>query len=360
MTDNTRDCFGVETLADKTVEMLALSPGQVVWIWAGTYSLDFVQALAYRVRARGAFWVLRLVMEPLLSRIGQNAPEQYLALIPEHELRWLADIDVIVEVRDFSWHVLDVPLPRRHAMGAEWRALIDEAARRGCRRVTVTNPTPALASAYNIPLAILRERYWRAVNIDYASNLDKQQEQVGALLGKAKCVHVTSPVGTDLRLRIDQRPVHLDKDGIPRGEVYVAPHEDSANGLVVIDRAYIRGKPVERIQLTFANGRVAKIEAPDPGGADLVQELLAVSSGDKDVIAEFAIALNPGVTEPIGDIMLDEKIGGSIHIAIGMNESFGGKNKADMHLDLVVLHPTVWLDEALVVDNGILTMGVVE
>ena len=357
MAEDTCNGFDVEILADKTVEMLSVSPGQVIWIWASTHSLDFVEALAYRIRVRGAFWMLRLTIEPLLRRIGQNAPEEYLALIPEHEMRWLADISAIVEVHDHSGHIPDVPLPRRRAMATEWLALIEESARRGCRRVIVINPTSALASAYNMPPEILRHRYWRAVNIDYTT-LDKQQEQVGALLAKTRCVHITSLLGTDLHLRIDQRPVHLDKDSIPRGEVFVAPHEDSANGVAIIDRAFIRGKPVEQLRITFVNGRVVKIDAPDSNSVDLLRELLSVSSGDKDVIAEFAIGLNPGVSEPIGDIMLDEKIGGSIHIAIGMNERFGGRNKSNLHLDLVVLRPEVWLDKTLVIDDGILCTSV--
>ena len=184
--------------------------------------------------------------------------------------------------------------------------------------------------------------------------LDKQQEQVAMLLSGAKQVHITSPLGTDLRLRIDQRPIHLDRDGIPRGEVYVAPHEDSANGVAVIDRAFVGRYLVKQLRLTFSEGRLADVDAPDPSGAGSLRELLATSEGDKDIIAEFAIGLNPGVTGPVGIIALDEKIGGSVHIAIGMNESFGGKNRSNLHLDLVILRPTVWLDDTLTIDNGVL------
>ena len=276
-------------------------------------------------------------------------------MIPEHELRWLDDIDAIIEVRDHGEHIPDVPLPRRRAMATEWIALIDEASRRGYRRVTVLTPTPALARAYGMSLTSLRKACWRAVNIDY-NTLDRQQEQVSCRLAEIKEVHVTSALGTDLRLRIDQRPVHVDKDSVPRGEVYVAPHENSANGIAVIDRAFIRGNPVERLQLTFVDGHVVEVNAPDASAVDSFCELLSASSGDKDVIAEFAIGLNPGITEPVGDIMLDEKIGGSVHIAIGMNESFGGRNRSNLHLDLVILRPTVRLDDSLVVTDGILAL----
>jgi aminopeptidase len=344
-----------ETLADKAVDMLGVSPGQVIWIWASTHSLDLLEALAFRIRERGAFWTLRLSMEGLLRRVGQHVPEAYLGLVPQHELRWLDDIDAILEIRDHGGHIPEVPLSRRRAMAAEWIALIDEAARRGCRRLTVVNPTPALASAHGVPLASLRQAYWQAVNVDDA-RLDRQQEQLRAHLAAARTVHVTSGLGTDLRLRIAGRPVRVDSDNLPRGEVYVAPHEDSAEGVAVVDTAFIRGRPVERLRLTFAQGRVVEVDAPDPRGVGSFRELLAASSGDKDVIAEFAIGLNPGATEPLGDVMLDEKIGGSVHIAIGTNVAFGGRNRSNLHLDLVILRPTVWLDGAQVVADGSLLL----
>jgi aminopeptidase len=341
----------VETLAEKTVDMLSVSPGQVIWIWTSTHSLDLLAALAFRIRERGAFWSVRLSMEGLLRRVGEQVPDAYLGLIPEHELRWLDDVDAIVEVRDHGWHIPGVPLARRRAMGAEWIALIDAAAQRGCRRITVVNPTPALASAYGVPLATLRQAVHCAVGVD-GERLDQRQERFRTQLAAARAVQVRSALGTDLRLRVGNRPVHVDRDSLPRGEVYVAPLEDSADGVVVIDRAFLRGAAVERLRLTFARGCVVKAEAPEPGTVALFEEVLAASSGDKDVIAEFGMGLNPGAVEPLGDAMLDEKIGGSVHIALGMNQAFGGQNRSNLHLDLLILRASVWFDGAQVVEQG--------
>jgi aminopeptidase len=351
MTEKPCGGLDVEALADKTAETLSISPGQVIWIWASTHSLDLVEALAYRIRNRGAFWVLRLIIESLLSRIGQSVPERYLGLVPKHEIRWLADVDAIVEINDHSGHVPDIPVSRRRAMAAEWLSLIDESARRGCRRIVVMNPTCALASAYSIPVETLRQRCWQAISVDYAA-LDRQQKQVQVLLARTRDVHITSQLGTDLHLSVDGRPVHVDRHCIPRGEVYVAPHEHSANGVVMVDLAFIGGKPVEQLRLTFCNGRLTGVEARDSNAVTLLLGLLAASTGDKDAIGEFAIGLNPGVSALTGITMLDEKMGGSIHIAIGMNEHFGGRNKSNLHVDFVVPRPVVQLDGIPVIRDG--------
>ncbi len=80
----------------------------------------------------------------------------------------------------------------------------------------------------------------------------------------------------------------------------------------------------------------------------MLAELLAASSGDKDRIAELGIGLNPGIRELTGDIQLDEKLGGSVHIAIGMNHRFGGANHSNLHLDMIILQPSLRLDGNLI------------
>jgi aminopeptidase len=351
MKTNQLDDFDGGVLADKTIEKLDVRAGQVIWIWANVHSLDLVEELAFRIRTRGAFWLLRLTSEPLLRRIGLEVSEPFLSMIPEHEMRWLDDMDAIIEIRDHPATIPDVPLERRRAMGAEWLALIATAACKGIRRLMVFNPTASLAAAYNLSLDELRRRFWQAVSID-CGQLDRQQEKIKNILQGVQEVHIKSPAGTDLYLRVADRPVQVDGDSIPYGEVYVAPHEESANGMAVIDKAFFRAKMVENFQLTFVDGRVVEAKAPNQGDTLSWLEVMAASNGDKDVIAELGIGLNPGISEPIGNVSLDEKIGGSVHIAVGMNDHFGGINKSNLHQDFVILNPTVWFDGKVVIENG--------
>ena len=348
--------FDTELLADKIMEMLTISEGQVIWIWASTSSQELIDALAYRIRAKGAFWIVRLISEKLLKRMGQDAPEEYLSIIPDHELGWLKDVNAIIEIQDHSGHIPDVSLIRRRAMATEWIALIDEAQKQGCRRIKVLNPTPALATAYAMELETLNHLYTQAINVDF-SMLGAWQNLVSEYLSRSNRILITSDLGTDLHLEIGKRPVLQDRDDLPCGEVYVAPHEQSANGILVVDKLFVKGKPIEKLRLAFTNGKVTQIEGTNITDSEALKELLSVSSGDKDVIAEFAIGLNPGVVEPIGNILFDEKIGGSIHIAIGMNSHFGGNNKSNLHLDMVVQFPKVWVDDQLILENGLLQIG---
>jgi len=109
----------VETLAFKTIENLSVAPGQVISIWASTHSLDFIAALAYHIRRHDAFWTVRLIMDLLLLGIGKEVSQEYLNLVPEHELRWLKDISAIIEVRDHGGHIPGVEITRRRAMAAD-------------------------------------------------------------------------------------------------------------------------------------------------------------------------------------------------------------------------------------------------
>ena len=140
------------------------------------------------------------------------------------------------------------------------------------------------------------------------------------------------------------------------GEVYVAPVESSAHGTITIEHAFLQGKDAGRLELGFDEGRLSRITGSE-SAVSLLQAILASARGEKDVIAEFAIGLNPGVTKLTGLVSLDEKMLGSVHIAIGMNKNFGGMNESNLHLDFVVPGQTVLLDGEPLIFDGRLKTG---
>lgn len=164
----------------------------------------------------------------------------------------------------------------------------------------------------------------------------------------AKTVHITTPTGTDLELLLDpKRCWHLsdivlkkgELDNLPTGELFTAPLETKANGTLVIDRwqDIVTG---QNATLDIKNGRIIS-------WSDAAQNYVdTLTRGGENglVIAEFGIGSNPSHKEPIGNILHDEKIHGTCHIAFGLNTSFGGNNVASVHEDVVLCNPTIIAD----------------
>ncbi|HBJ02834.1 aminopeptidase [Lysinibacillus sp. UBA5990] len=126
---------------------------------------------------------------------------------------------------------------------------------------------------------------------------------------------------------------------IPSGESYIAPIETSANGEILVDGSIANiGVLKEPLLLKISNGRL--VEAIGPDGPRLL-ELLGEENGR--LIAEFGIGANKSAVL-CGNVLEDEKVYGTIHIAFGSNVPFGGANAADVHIDCVVRNPIVYFD----------------
>lgn len=126
---------------------------------------------------------------------------------------------------------------------------------------------------------------------------------------------------------------------IPSGESYIAPIETSANGEILVDGSIANiGVLKEPLLLKISNGRL--VEAIGPDGPRLL-ELLGEENGR--IIAEFGIGANKSAML-CGNVLEDEKVYGTIHIAFGSNVPFGGANAADVHIDCVVKNPIVYFD----------------
>ncbi len=217
-------------------------------------------------------------------------------------------------------------------------------------------------------------RFGVGLNIDQAildNELMANYEEVAAITNKLyeflqghSEVRITSALGTDLTLSIAGRQVAVDPGimrtpgfrNLPSGECYVAPLEDSANGLLVIDKSFPGILIKEPIRLTFDRGRVADIA----GGQEASQLLAQVTAAEKmphgegsRTIAELGIGTNP-YARITGNVMTDEKVMGTIHIAIGHNAvpPYNGQNHAPIHLDGVMGGPTLTIDGQVLIDGG--------
>jgi len=183
---------------------------------------------------------------------------------------------------------------------------------------------------------------------------EMQQKLVDWLAGK-KNVKVQGP-NVDITLSIDGRGF-INSDGhknMPSGEVFTSPIEDSVNGWVKFDYpAIVNGREVEGIELTFENGKVVKATAKK--NEEFLLSQLDTDEGAR-YLGEFAIGTNMGIQKFTKSILFDEKIGGTIHMAVGRGfPEIGGKNVSAIHWDMICGMRDggkIWVDDELFYDSG--------
>lgn len=186
---------------------------------------------------------------------------------------------------------------------------------------------------------------------DFAA-IDELSGRVAKILTEGKSVTINTKLGTDITFSIEGRQGHKDggliinkgvMGNLPGGEAFIAPIENSANGTVVYDGTIPHiGKLETPIKVIFKNGRIDSISGDIE--AEKLKKLLSGVQGS-DIIAEFGIGTNP-VAKLRGNLITDEKVLGTAHIAVGDNKRIpiGGINECELHIDGIFFAPTVSID----------------
>ena len=218
-----------------------------------------------------------------------------------------------------------------------------EATRRGVRIATL--PT------------ITQEIFARTVPVDYGE-LKRRGEWLAERLTAASIAQVTSAAGTEIALSLDGRAGisddgHLQQKGafgnLPAGEAYLAPLETVGDGLIVIDGSLAgHGLVSTPVRVTVERGRA--VDADTDVGEWLLETLDAGGEHGRS-LAELGIGTNAAAVLG-GNVLEDEKVAGTIHLAFGTSAGMGGVNLAGVHIDCMVLRPTVELDGERVLEDG--------
>jgi leucyl aminopeptidase (aminopeptidase T) len=198
----------------------------------------------------------------------------------------------------------------------------------------------------------------RCMNADY-SIIAQRTFHVCEELEKTSVVRVKAPAGTDVVLPIKGRKAHASSGlfrekglwgNLPTGEAYLAPLEGQSQGVVVVDGSMASvGMIREPIRITVKDGYATEITGGEE--AKRLIGLLEPHGKDGRNVAEFGIGTNDKAILT-GLILEDEKVMGTIHIALGDNKSMGGTIRVASHLDGLIKHPTVWFDERKVMEGG--------
>jgi len=244
--------------------------------------------------------------------------------------------------------------PKRQSVRAKTMQPLSDYAVKNIRWVLTEYPTEALAQEAEMSLDEFEDFVFSATNIDW-TKMSKSQDKIKKVFDNAEKVSIVAE-GTELELSLRGR-LAVKGNGshnMPDGEIFFAPIDNSANGKITFTYpAIYAGREVDGITLEFKDGKVIRASATKNNG--FLQQMLNTDKGAK-YLGEFGIGTNTGITKYIKNILFDEKIAGTIHLALGMAyEECGGKNKSAIHWDMIKdlrKGGYIYVNDRLVQKNG--------
>jgi aminopeptidase len=358
----------VETVARILVDYsVNIQPGEFVQIEGTPEGAPLILAVYQRVLERGGHPWLRLSLDEAAEILFKYASDEQLDYVPNVLRQFVEEIDARISVwTEINTKALSNVDPAKQARAQAARRPISErflerAAQNELKWTGTAYPTHAFAQDAEMSLrefedfvygaALAHEpdpiAAWRAVSKD-------QQRLIDWLRDKDQ-VHLRGP-DTDLRLSIKGRSwVNCDgHENFPDGEIFTGPIEDSVNGQVRFSYpACEGGREVEDVRLWFENGKVIKATAAK--NDEFLSAMLDTDEGAR-YLGEFAFGTNQGVQRFTKNILFDEKIGGTVHMALGTGyPESGSQNRSAIHWDMICdlrQGGEVWVDGVLFARDG--------
>ncbi|HEV2752722.1 MAG TPA: aminopeptidase [Solirubrobacteraceae bacterium] len=320
---------------------LDVEPGNQVLVRSSALAAPLLRELQRAILERDAWPLLRVDLPGLAPGFYAHARERHLEGIAPLELHEARKVDRLLGIQaPDDLRALAGVDPEAMARVARARAPAREATlrRRWCSTLW---PTEASAAQAGMDLDAFAAFVRRALFLDQPEpvsswrQLHAVQERLIARLAAASELRLEAE-GTDLRLTVKGR-TWVNSDGrrnMPSGEVFTGPHETSAEGHV---RFTVRSSPagvdVDGVELTFRSGEV--VEARAASGQEYLDRALETDAGARR-LGEVGVGTNFGIDRPIGTILFDEKIGGTVHLALGRSyPETGGRNRSALHWDLI-------------------------
>jgi len=320
---------------------------------------EYITRESYAVGAYPYLWVFD---EKFFLQYTEILSKNTIATLPGHLRSLLENSNMIIWLSQFDYLEKFSPEARK-AMISFWDN-VDEVIK-AKPRLYVNLLSARCMEFMGIDYQLYLKSFTKAVNVDY-SKIRRVGNMLASKFDGKKVVHVYDAKGTDLTFSIDKRHIGVEVGTledcflsgkecaveVPGGEVYVAPIETSANGVLAVEE--FRDYNIQNLKLHFKEGRVVSFKAEK--GNDVFGNLLEKAEGNKDRIAEFGIGTNYGM-KLTGYRIYDEKALGTAHIAIGNNVHLGGTNKSSIHWDFVLHNPNIEVDNLLVMKKGKLQLA---
>jgi leucyl aminopeptidase (aminopeptidase T) len=362
----------LEQLAERIVKQSAgVKEGEVVLITGGTQDQELLENLAVHVRRVGAFPLVTLASDRMMKRLFFDVPEKLDAQRDTLGLKLAENVDAMITVNfNLDETALAGADPKRQAARANAaQPIVDAFIKRKVRQVEVGNglyPTRWRAERLGMTDDQLAKTFWEGINVDYSS-LSARADQVKAVLAAGSEIQIKDSNGSDLKVRIQGRPVFAS-DGVitpeeaqrggaassvylPAGEVYITPVAGTAEGKIVRPREYFQGKEIQHLTLTFVGGKLTSMTGSGAGFEPLKALYDAAGEG-KDVFAIVDLGINPNVKLPANSVIGTWVPAGTITVGMGNNIWAGGTNKVPYGYFVSLPGTTVTLDGKVIIENG--------
>ncbi len=331
--------FRTQKLAKLLVDYsVFVKPGEKVVISGSSEAEEFIKAIYKEVILKGAHPILRVNIPGLNPFFYKYANKQQIERFPD-EFDYMVKnaqkyIGILTETNTKELTNIDPKkiVARRKVTNSISDYIVNTKDK--IRRCTVGFPCQALAQEAEMDLIEYENFVFSACLQDWKT-LGKKMDKIKSKFKKNSNVHLIGE-NVDLKFKVHGDKAIADKgeENMPGGEVFMAPLRESVNGWIKFEYPAIReGKEVTGINLKFENGKV--IEASATKNEEFLKTMLATDE-NASFLGEFGIGCNPKVTKFTKELLFDEKIGGTIHLALGMayKENGGGNNSA-LHWDIV-------------------------
>src|SRR5262245_3735815 len=320
-------------LVDRCVDV---QPGWQVLIRSTPAGRPLVDEVVAAVARREAYALPRLQFGRTTTWVAE-APEERLATVAEIDAHELdnADCLIVIDAPENTREGADVSPERLSIRRQATRPHAEPFFAGDKQWVGCQAATPALAQDAGMGLGDYEDFLFGAVLVDWEA-LAERMRAIAARFDAASQVRITGE-GTDLPFSLEGRHGLVDAIGanMPGGEVFYSPVEESTSGTVAFTEypANYGGRAVENVRLRFEAGRV--VEASSSTDEDFLLKTLDTDDG-AGVLGEFGIGCNPGIQRHTQNVLFDEKIEGTIHLALGNGFPFlGGVNVSAVHWDIV-------------------------
>ncbi|MEJ2248937.1 MAG: aminopeptidase [Candidatus Lokiarchaeota archaeon] len=362
----------IQLCAENIVKAANISPGEFVFVRGGTYSQKLLEEIALNVYRKEGVPFINSTSDDYKLGVGtdENISIKTLETTPKQYLKMIENIDTYIVIEPYEDPGKNAQIPREKLRAARKAQTpirdviygLKEEFAPGKKWIYAAWPSKAAAKYYGIKYKTFEKFIVQGEKVPL-KELKRITNNIGKEFKNAKKVYVTDDYGTDFWISIEDRNAILD-DGIideealakgdlggnlPAGEVFFPPIETKGEGVIfcplTIDR--FSNKIIKNVTLPFKNGKldINNVTA-DEGLEDLVDSFKQCENIDKEQlkdetkirtynVCELGIGCNPEITEAVGYILTDEKITGSVHLAFGGNNFYGGESISQMHWDFV-------------------------